>query len=389
MKVSFLFGSGVSVPAGVPKMCEITDRIMSGDVPTSQPLPYDADATHGTTLRVLRWLEIQVKRRYSCERDRVVNYEDLYFLASQIHEDLRGNYDNPALRPLVEQAFDELLPAVPSAQGSIHEELAFLVEKVADHIRECVRAWLVVDLRQPEYLDFLADALAESRESGLDILTLNHDTVLEQYLRQKQIPYTDGFTTEPNAVGNRESKPELLDDLGCAVRILKLHGGLDWYRFGPTGAEPWIEEYLGIPAEFRPSQRDAQGRTHGNIGRLPAFLIGTSNKLWNYTDTAYLELYHRAFRIFEGTDVLVAIGYGFGDKGINKRITDWILKPQRRHLIVVDLDPINLRERARVSIREKWNDWIADKRLIPVKFDLAETLRWKSIRERIKLTLNG
>lgn len=380
MKVTFLFGSGLSVPAGVPTMKNITERILSGEGVVEKSVEPVLNSAPKTTLNLLRWLEIQVKRRYSDEPPRHVNYEDLYFLANQIDSDLTGDYDNPGIRPLIEKALAKALPRMSRDRTKRKESLKQQAAIVVQHIRECVKTWLAVKLRRPDYLDFIAEALTESGHLGLDILTLNHDTIVEQYLSHRRISWTNGFAHKPNAVGVREWRPEVFNDSRCEVRLLKLHGGIDWYRLGPKGAKPWVEEYRGVPMGSFGKSKDEAGRPHELLDQLPFFLIGTFNKLWNYTDTVYLELYHRAFRILEGTDVLVVVGYGFGDKGINKRITDWILRSGIRRLVVVDLYACDLCERARGAIAGKWHELLNERRLIPVPFDLNRRLPWVLVR---------
>lgn len=127
------------------------------------------------------------------------------------------------------------------------------------------------------------------------------------------------------------------------------------------------------------SPRDEFGRVHEWPDGLPFFLIGTFNKLARYTDSVYLEIYHRAFRSLEETDALVIVGYGFGDKGINKLITGWMYRKQGRRLVVVGRDAGNLWKQARHAIGDKWQDWLEAKRLFPLPFELGDKLSWSQI----------
>jgi hypothetical protein len=384
VKYTFLFGSGVSVPAEAPSMDGITEQVLSGDAVAQRYVASAREAVADGPQRLLSWLAGQVRSRYSEEPDRRVNYEDLYFLATQIDDDLTGNYDNPAIRPFLEEAAKNVLPKGPPTATSTIEELQRLAHAAADRIRDCVRMSLRLPLGDARYLDFIAEATAAAGTAGTDILTLNHDRLVEQYFHRKGIPFADGFDRQPNEHGVRRWNPDVFDDSTHVVRLLKLHGGVDWYRIEPSGAEPWTEEYLGIPTDDRQLCRhDQQGRPHRAIGE-PVFLIGTFNKLWRYTDTAYVELYWRACQILDATDVLVVIGYGFGDKGINKRITDWLISGASRRMVVVDIDACNLWKRGRVSIASKWHDWVEAKRLFPVQFDLKQRLPWELLTRLVK-----
>jgi hypothetical protein len=409
MKVCFLFGSGASVPAGMPKVGEVTERVLSGDDPSPVPNSTGLNKQKEARQKYLRWLGIQVKRRYACEPDRPVNYEDLYYLTSQIHDDLSGEYDNPAVRPLIEKAFAEVLPSLTQSHGNIGDELKRIAGDAKDYIRTCVMLLLRAELRPLDYLDFVSDAFNLSRcrcrvihaarriltgdfqassGRGLDILTLNHDTVLERFLDSREIPFADGFDKEPNIVKVRRWQPTTLQVGQNAIRLLKLHGGVDWYRFRPHGVQDWLEDYCGIPTTeyLDTSPRDNLGRMHEWPDRLPFFLIGTFNKLAEYTSPVYLEVYYRAFQSLEETDVLVVVGYGFGDKGINKLITGWMCQKLERRLVVVGRDADNLWRRARGAIRNNWANWLnaAPRRLFPVPFELENKLSWERVASLLR-----
>lgn len=405
MKVCLLFGSGVSVPAGMPNVDKITERVLTGDDLSHVPNSTDFDSRREARQTILRWLEIQVKRRYASEPNRPVNYEDLYFLASQIRDDLDGEYDNPAVRPLVENAFAEVLPSVARSCGTVEEELKHLSEDVIKYMRRCVMSLLLAELQPLDYLEFVAEAFYAGRDRsrcrviraarrvvanafqassgrGLDILTLNHDTVLERFLESRGIPFADGFAKELNAVKVREWQPATLHEGQGLIRLMKLHGGVDWFRFRPDGVQDWSEDYIGIRTfEYRSnSLRDERQRQYSILGEgLPIFLIGTFNKLANYTDRVYLEIYYESFQSLDETDVLVIVGYGFGDKGINKLITDWMCRTPGRRLVVIDRDANNLWKRARGAIAGKWQGWLDARRLFPVDFNLENKLTWERI----------
>jgi len=387
MKVCFLFGSGASVPAGKATVTQITEQVLSGDNPSPHVAKIDFYKHIDVRLKesrvkFLRWLEIQVKRRYAYEPNRPANYEDLYYLASQMYDDLRGEYDNPAVRPLIERAYLEVLPRVDCFAGKLEEEMKHLTNDVVDYIRRCVVLLLRADLQSLDYLDFVREAYQANLGEGLEILTLNHDTVVEDFLETRGIPFFDGFRTKLSAVQVRQWQPTELREAYGKIRVFKLHGGIDWFRFRPDEVQDWSEDYIGIPTpEYRlKSQRDERQRQHRILNDdLPVCLIGTFNKFPSYTDSVYLEIYYRAFCSLDEAGVLVIVGYGFGDKGINKLITDWIYRNSKRQIIVVDVDADNLWERARGAIGNKWHNWLDAKRLIPVTFDLQNKLSWREI----------
>lgn len=229
------------------------------------------------------------------EGDRAVHYENLYFLAKQLHDDLLDEYDNPAIRSFVESAVEQVLPQSSSLPGNAYDELRKGAEGVLKHIRGNIVS--LISSHQPtrlDHLDFVVEAIQEGGSCVPALLTLNHDTLLETVLGARSLDFTDGFAKEPNPIGVREWQPGQLLGHADTIRLLKLHGGIDWYRFGPAGAKAWLQEYVGIqtPA-YSEYRRDTLGRMHERLDdSLPIFMIGSWDKLSRDTDPVYLEVYY-------------------------------------------------------------------------------------------------
>lgn len=121
---------------------------------------------------------------------------------------------------------------------------------------------------------------------------------------------------------------------------------------------------------------------------LPIFMIGSWDKLARYTDPVYLEIYYAAFEALRTSELLVVVGYGFGDKGINKLIADWMSRSESHRLVVVDRDACGLWKHARGAIAGKWGDWLAkrgNRRLFPVRVDLrGPKISWSFIKEKLE-----
>jgi hypothetical protein len=155
------------------------------------------------------------------------------------------------------------------------------------------------------YLRQLADA-----SLGGTIVTLNYDDSLEKANSGRVITSgTDG--------GNLVTVPPLTPD---RVRVLKLHGSLDWQRF-----------------------EDDVFRTAHPLGAAeyePAIIFGLGNKLRHYGP--YLDLMHE-FRVsLNVARCVVWIGYGFRDRHINELIRIWAKRPPEgdlRKQIVVCCGP--------------------------------------------------
>jgi len=368
MKVCFLLGSGASVPAGFPKVAEITEKVLSKTQHVGHMAGFDNNFSDGGR-NLLRWLEIQIKRRYVAEGAQAVHYESLYFLAKQIKDDLLDDYDNPAIRPFIEDADEQVLPMSRGLPGNASDELQKMAEDVVKYIRRVVASSL--SSHQPtrvDHLDFIVDAIQQNVGSPPGILTLNHDTLLEKNLTEKNIEYFDGFAKEPNEMGVREWLSGKLAGKTDALRVLKLHGGVDWFRFRPEDSKPWLEDYVGIQTpSYTQDRLDSLRRRHVRLAdSLPIFLIGSWDKLTRYTDQIYLEIYYSAFEEMRTAEMLVIVGYGFGDKGINKLITDWMYSREKtpKKMLIIDARPLEeLRQMSRGSIAGKLPMWKDEGRL--------------------------
>ena len=56
---------------------------------------------------------------------------------------------------------------------------------------------------------------------------------------------------------------------------------------------------------------------------MPLLLIGTFNKVAEYSRGIFLDLHHRFRSTLREADRLVVCGYSFGDKGINTAVIEW------------------------------------------------------------------
>ncbi len=119
MRVTFLLGSGISIPAGMPCTQDITKQIFAGESVVSRhstgtynfshPIhdnlaPRDYIVSH--VINFLKRLKIEIDQYYQNDKDEILtNYEDLYYVTTQIHDSESGNYNNPVVQPLLKKFF--------------------------------------------------------------------------------------------------------------------------------------------------------------------------------------------------------------------------------------------------------------------------------------------
>lgn len=404
MKTCFLLGSGISRPASLPSVEELTKQVLSpkeyfrcsdgvyrrvGAVQQNSVLVQMQLSEMERIEQLVRWLKGQAEVRYAADTGRWVNYEDLAYLAAQIRADSLDEYENPALGPLICCALS-LLPGLCSA-GKLGELAGHAVNYIADVVAEMLA-------RQPSQLEHLAilrDAASDQRFEEVDLFSLNHDRLLEDFLRSKGVDVVDGFDRENN-FGIRKWNPALFDCQRAhattpTVRLFKLHGSIDWRRFRPREAQgcehtsnPWREEYAGIRSNpSLANARDTQGRSHEELDRA-LFLAGTFNKIFGYMNDVFLELHYRFYRALAETTRLVVCGYGFGDKGINNRIVEWLClsagQGRRKMLLIEPRSLEKVRISSRGAIAGKLMTWKGEGSFVHLQFPIeSPEVAWRQV----------
>lgn len=322
MKTCFLLGSGISLRAKLPSVQNITNQVLStkadeDDWPIRTINPPNLLVEFQTPDRerlghFLRWLKSVAESCYAEEAGRPVNYEDLAYLAAQIRDDLCGEYENPALGPLIYYARKSLLGLY-----SVCEEDPVNLERLAGQASDYISDVIVRMLGKPPapmgYLRLFSDAVIALSFGEVSFFTLNHDCLLERFLRSEQVNVIDGFNDE-NGLGIRVWNPDVFDrspvkNTKPTVRLFKLHGSIDWRRFRPQDVNPdipWGEEYVGIRSCSLFGQcKDESGRMHEVLDR-PLFLAGTFNKISGYLNHVFLELHYRFHRTLAESSRLAA-----------------------------------------------------------------------------------
>lgn len=110
MRIGFLLGAGVSLPAGMPSTRNLTEAVFSVDnyvlhsdqsFVKARPglLDHFPSETPRPALKEFLGMIKEECQAYfdSEENGRTVNYENLFYVASQVHEHILQEYENPAI----------------------------------------------------------------------------------------------------------------------------------------------------------------------------------------------------------------------------------------------------------------------------------------------------
>jgi hypothetical protein len=377
MQLVVLLGSGASISAGMPSVAKITARVLSGEdifrhsdqrfyaVEEIQPhhdtRPVEAAVSFLGELKAISDAYFAVH-----EPGRKTNYEDLAYFARQIDDALSFEYENPALVPLIEKLVGR------AYSGRNPYQLKEAATQTADYIEDVVRAMLSGPRNDLDYLAPLSDAFADETVGQLDLFTLNHDLVIETHLRERGLPFSDGFEREHGTIRL------WTDSYGVpGRRVFKLHGSVDWYRYTLT-VDGWSGQF-DTRVETDPDHaRDPDGAMHYPAGHL--LLTGTFNKILSYPTAIYADQHARFHEALASVDRLLVVGYGFRDKAVNARLIAWAERPGERRMIVVHRDPTSLGDGARGAIQQKWDRWQRSGLLAFVPRHLEDTT-WRDLRD--------
>ena len=171
--------------------------------------------------------------------------------------------------------------------------------------------------------------------SVVDYLVLNYDTVVEDALAIKRIPFSDGI--DGGATGWWNSETFDRDDL--AARVLKLHGSVDWCEVDEDS----------LPRRIAPNLQ-VEGMQDRRILIWPSSTKYRETQLDPFAQLA--DLARRSLHPVRGSQrVLVICGYSFGDAHINIEI-DKALRESTGDLTVVAFS----NEDEPVGRLKEWNE---------------------------------
>jgi hypothetical protein len=305
-----------------------------------------------------------------CEEDRgglSSNYEDWLYVTIQLRDHVLRDYENPGLIPL--------LAHLVSRTGWPPERLKESADVVILSVLKTVCSALRSKEGVPEAAyPKLAESLASGRDTAFRFFTLNHDLLLERYFYGTKVSCYDGFEMSDELSSGRRFGFDRTKYHASKVSLLKLHGSMNWWRHRPLrdrGEEnPWINEFIGVDV--------VDDRTFERIDETPLILAGTFNKILQYSSPVFLQLLAEFHHTLQRSDSLLVCGYGFGDKGINSIIADWMCGNLERHLLVVDPEPFD-EKRARGAILWKVDAWRSEERLHVFSKGIGEGFAWDEI----------
>src|SRR5207249_1423717 len=123
------------------------------------------------------------------------------------------------------------------------------------------------------------DEVIKNMGSRLAFFSLNHDLLLEHFLRSKNLRFYDGFEIHPETPDFRTFNFSRSAFEKARLSVTKLHGSVNWRRYrhirSRTARDKWHDEFFGI--------RLQENRVFELMDELPLVLVGTFNKILQYS----------------------------------------------------------------------------------------------------------
>lgn len=368
--VSFLLGAGFSVPKGYPIGKEVNEQFEDF---YKKPYVFSfggklaIDNQHPSSYMSNIW-----QKQYDLCNRLILLYKEQYnrFDFEQFFDFIRGK---EVLEPYYKDACQDICT---SCFGEDYESMVNNLEPIYLQMEEEILRPKNGDIwhsssedilhSQSLYKNIIKVIDTLSKESIVNIHTLNHDLLLESMIKSNVVSetLTDGFDDFGSNYYGILRVPKYPDDpqanllpyrvrlerytgrYPSALRLFKLHGSLDYAPFwsqkrhGYLQKDRYVKRSEGISVDDLQKAYGAKMYYETSEWNLhPDFLTGTCSKIRRYKEPL---LYGKLFRRFKSnlkkSNLLIVIGYGFNDIEINNIInTNFNFKQGK--VIVIDPYP--------------------------------------------------
>lgn len=293
-KISLLVGAGLVYDATLPMSVDLAQRLKASIDDEGKELEHLLDLYYFLNGGI-RFKKGMLKT----DPDNPVNIEEIANAAYRLLE-----RTNSPLVPFI-SGWNSYLNEIEANKATILEEFIKLIYRK-------LHKWLRLPEKSEKYayLQCLSDF--HNDQQILNIFSLNYDLVIESALRERDVEFENGFSSEG-------WKPDLLKDTS-QIKLFKLHGSLDWVD----------DDQYGIVATEFPKHVNSE-EIEGTED--PCIIFGTESKLTGKEPFLSL-LYHFSDEL-STTDVLVVIGYSFQDSHLNEIIEQRMRQNTKMKVIVV------------------------------------------------------
>lgn len=349
--IAIFFGSGVSIPTGLPNVGELTRRILEdsyfrhtddnyypGENPSPQLQQFDRTHLLQRFLGRMHSYQAQFLREFA-SAGVMSNYEHLYHLCDQIQRCIHGIESNSALWEFIKYIEDRTLDLIEqSSSYSGSYELSDFVSRAKMLIESVVENSLKVSKDKTVVGFSLLEALIRDDDIGrVDIITLNHDILVERVLESNSLDYADGFGEHDGEV--RWYEPSTLRSIENQVALVKLHGSINWHLLQrPDGRRQYAIPQINDVEHCH----DGQDNLLTKLGGRAIFLSGGRKEL-TYNYGLFADMYDALTGAMRNTKTILMSGFGWSDVGVSYRLRTWLDRDPNRKIILLHENPEDIR----------------------------------------------
>jgi hypothetical protein len=230
-------------------------------------------------------------------------------------------------------------------------------------------------------MDLIGDLAKRARKGELierlAICTLNHDTLVEKLLGD--VEYEDGFDELENG-GLFDARR--LRTTSRRIRLLKLHGSINWYRYQRREGEHYEHHYAAHKWGWK-RPLDGNG-VKWYKDPIPRVLTGSYNKFEAYGTDIIKEFIHSFHSELAEHRLIVMSGYGWGDYAINQRLCDWLGSNRSHRIVLLHKDrPVSMLKTNHI-IRWQYDRLIRLRKIVVVRKWLEDFTKCEEILERLE-----
>ncbi|KAD3632921.1 hypothetical protein GD627_08675 [Arthrobacter yangruifuii] len=332
-----LLGAGASIDAGVPGSTAMTQQIVAAlDTPQNQyygithAVNYAIGAmiAHRTANGANAYAGIDVEDLFSAvqmlaERESLeiapfVQWSPALAGVRQGGDSMPAFFDKDFREGMFEnRAFkgpgEMIKKAVEALTGSNSASTEELYNRLQTELLNALTMLVSVTDKDVDYLT----PLLQVSDSPVEIATLNYDRSIELLCERRGIRLDTGIASWTGG-----SDWHWDDD--AEVRLLKIHGSIDWRMRQEKGLGGLYETKVVTAGKADSSQ----------YGSLPGVVFGARGKL--RADGPFLSMLREFENMLSRADRLLVVGYSFRDAHINVALTRWINSSPLRDMTVID-----------------------------------------------------
>ena len=399
-KISFLVGSGFSIPEGQPSVKDLNRRLSKID---------ESEILIHTDQRAIFLNGQKDNNRWSKKIERYFLQEFLEFYNSKILKeneefhyetfyDFYSNYLAKGENKIEIEEFHKKFSEKHQSQAYIIRDCYNMVADFNRTFNQLLASQLhnsnyFQDVSQdghPPYDDFIRFLNELIIKFDVKFHTLNHDLFFD-WLGQNHLGlwqnYSDGFRLEGSPyygylshVFNPGEKNEVHkryyvklaffdDKFDTSLSLFKLHGSIFntiVYTPQPNQEAVRVKDDYGISQFYMEifNNEDNKYEFKNLLDQVhPDFLSGTTFKTRSYTrDNHYVNLFKHFETNLKESELLIITGYGFQDSGINKYIENYYLKDGKSILVIDPYKP-------KTDLLERYPNLFIEKGITQVKYE--------------------